>query len=140
MSATQSDGRARAVGPGSAATDRRLNCQNPIARLRLKTKSGAPLSAPPGARSDVAEDIAQEPLARLFVVHRGKGITSIFVRGFRIADNLLVDQFRADPSSAFRPNGSRLGLAVIHLGLRHPRSEERRVGKECVSTFRSRWS
>src|SRR3546814_7584843 len=68
MSATQSDGRARAVGPGSAATDRRLNCQNPIARLRLKTKSGAPLSAPPGARSDVAEDIAQEPLARLFVV------------------------------------------------------------------------
>src|SRR3546814_21083795 len=28
-----------------------------------------------------------------------------------------------------------------HQGLdRHPRSEERRVGKECVSTCRSRWS
>src|SRR3546814_4408996 len=26
------------------------------------------------------------------------------------------------------------------LGLDHPRSEERRVGKECVSTCRSRWS
>src|SRR3546814_16021221 len=36
--------------------------------------------------------------------------------------------------------------AAIFLGHRHPeqphvahRSEERRVGKECVSTFRSRW-
>src|SRR3546814_10282648 len=88
--------------------------------MRISDWSSDVCSSDLGARSDVAEDIAQEPLARLFVVHRGKGITSIFVRGFRIADNLLVDQFRADPSSAFRPNGSRLGLAVIHLGLRNP--------------------
>src|SRR3546814_12340874 len=31
-----------------------------------------------------------------------------------------------------------LARASIHLG--DERSEERRVGKECVSTFRSRWS
>src|SRR3546814_14070784 len=30
--------------------------------------------------------------------------------------------------------------AVIHLGASLNRSEERRVGKECVSTCRSRWS
>src|SRR3546814_16369157 len=37
-----------------------------------------------------------------------------------------------------------LWLTVFHGGLTVPtafdRSEERRVGKECVSTFRSRWS
>src|SRR3546814_17966673 len=31
-------------------------------------------------------------------------------------------------------------LAPIHRGDIDPRSEERRVGKECVSTCRSRWS
>src|SRR3546814_19876659 len=31
----------------------------------------------------------------------------------------------------------RLGAAIAE---QHPRSEERRVGKECVSTCRSRWS
>src|SRR3546814_5432106 len=30
--------------------------------------------------------------------------------------------------------------AVARGRLSHPRSEERRVGKECVSTCRSRWS
>src|SRR3546814_2044975 len=34
-----------------------------------------------------------------------------------------------------------LGLVIIkRLGVSHHRSEERRVGKECVSTCRSRWS
>src|SRR3546814_17813813 len=33
------------------------------------------------------------------------------------------------------------GFSSIHLSLSHDgRSEERRVGKECVSTCRSRWS
>src|SRR3546814_17017155 len=30
--------------------------------------------------------------------------------------------------------------AELHIGRIGPRSEERRVGKECVSTCRSRWS
>src|SRR3546814_14650166 len=37
-----------------------------------------------------------------------------------------------------RPDRSRAGLAA--QGLYLARSEERRVGKECVSTCRSRWS
>src|SRR3546814_12079734 len=32
------------------------------------------------------------------------------------------------------------GEALIAVGMTEPRSEERRVGKECVSTCRSRWS
>src|SRR3546814_17728258 len=44
-----------------------------------------------------------------------------------------------------RPCGSGLqaiisGAQTIALGEAHVRSEERRVGKECVSTCRSRWS
>src|SRR3546814_17370502 len=38
--------------------------------------------------------------------------------------------------------GADLALVSAQGGVRHvaPRSEERRVGKECVSTCRSRWS
>src|SRR3546814_14553215 len=36
--------------------------------------------------------------------------------------------------------GSFVMAAVANLALVDPRSEERRVGKECVSTCRSRWS
>src|SRR3546814_20530048 len=32
------------------------------------------------------------------------------------------------------------GRAIYYVGPVDPRSEERRVGKECVSTCRSRWS
>src|SRR3546814_12866708 len=35
---------------------------------------------------------------------------------------------------------STLGIPLTSLGLQSARSEERRVGKECVSTCRSRWS
>src|SRR3546814_16659653 len=49
-----------------------------------------------------------------------------------------------DVADLLRRRRQRLDPAVAALGLlgglpRH-RSEERRVGKECVSTFRSRWS
>src|SRR3546814_3341218 len=40
---------------------------------------------------------------------------------------------RSDPRTLFKPP-----LACLHA--RCVRSEERRVGKECVSTCRSRWS
>src|SRR3546814_13753737 len=33
-----------------------------------------------------------------------------------------------------------IGLVRVQMPAVHPRSEERRVGKECVSTCRSRWS
>src|SRR3546814_16448363 len=38
------------------------------------------------------------------------------------------------------PFGIDVTLAGIERGLDHPRSEERRGGKECGSTCRSRWS
>src|SRR3546814_5503026 len=44
---------------------------------------------------------------------------------------------------AVATDGHRLahsGTAVDGITARHDRSEERRVGKECVSTCRSRWS
>src|SRR3546814_11462819 len=52
------------------------------------------------------------------------------------------------PGHVFHPLaclGEREGMLVLdvdagHGGLREWRSEERRVGKECVSTCRSRWS
>src|SRR3546814_12351992 len=34
----------------------------------------------------------------------------------------------------------RAGLVVLRIVLQHVRSEERRVGKECFSTCRTRWS
>src|SRR3546814_19491866 len=46
-------------------------------------------------------------------------------------------QLRADGYDRYRAE-SRPGAG--HQGANHARSEERRVGKECVSTCRSRWS
>src|SRR3546814_14210052 len=43
----------------------------------------------------------------------------------------------SEPSSATSPSSSK---AITRSRLRVWRSEERRVGKECVSTCRSRWS
>src|SRR3546814_17454006 len=44
-------------------------------------------------------------------------------------------------SDATRSHGIDLrGFTHRGVGASHTRSEERRVGKECVSTFRSRWS
>ncbi|CDO36043.1 RNA polymerase sigma factor [Novosphingobium sp. KN65.2] len=47
-------------------------------------------------RADVAEDIAQETLIRLISVSRKQAVASVFALGFRIADNLLVDLYRAE--------------------------------------------
>src|SRR3546814_15779385 len=66
---------------------------------------------------------------------------SIVVLAFLIA---LVGGIGIGTVAALRPNGlfDRLSRACTVLGLSIPafRSEERRVGKECVSTCRSRWS
>src|SRR3546814_3194784 len=53
----------------------------------------------------------------------------------RIFDEVLCPQFDApDAHSPPRPYNLTLGVSLAD------RSEERRVGKECVSTCRSRWS
>src|SRR3546814_3059235 len=60
------------------------------------------------------------------------------------SDVCSSDLMRACTSAAFNNSGgrfSRRASANIRTQLRIlPRSEERRVGKECVSTCRSRWS
>src|SRR3546814_19477258 len=43
-------------------------------------------------------------------------------------------------TEALGGNGSASGSSLIEVSLTGERSEERRVGKECVSTCRSRWS
>lgn len=49
-----------------------------------------------GARSDIADDVAQEVVARLVELAREQQIGSIFALAFRIADNLIVDMHRRD--------------------------------------------
>src|SRR3546814_5259938 len=62
------------------------------------------------------------------------------------SSDLLIDDYMADPGKA-RSGKTQDGYKVIFdllkdaIGKDTPiRSEERRVGKECVSTCRSRWS
>ncbi|MFT4054665.1 MAG: RNA polymerase sigma factor [Novosphingobium sp.] len=47
-----------------------------------------------GAQDDVADDVAQETLARLVELARTQQIASMLALGFRIADNVLVDMHR----------------------------------------------
>src|SRR3546814_15100188 len=51
---------------------------------------------------------------------------------------LDLDGFDAEVEALGAPAGSDAGAALLPVV--HARSEERRVGKECVSTCRSRWS
>src|SRR3546814_20466551 len=73
--------------------------------------------------SDWSSDVCSSDLLRVLVVFSGQ-------RG--IAAELLhqIEQFR----HLVFPCGS-----IRHRSPRPRRSEERRVGKECVSTCRSRW-
>ena len=47
-------------------------------------------------RSDMADDVAQEVLARLIALRETQAIGSIFALAFRIADNLMVDTNRRE--------------------------------------------
>lgn len=47
-------------------------------------------------RHDIADDIAQETVARLVELQRTEQIGSIFALAFRIADNLLTDMHRRE--------------------------------------------
>src|SRR3546814_15953432 len=58
-------------------------------------------------------------------------------RALPILSAALAAQRRADTIFAEPQQGQAVGLIEAQAGLH--RSEERRVGKECVSTCRSRW-
>ncbi|WP_081988120.1 RNA polymerase sigma factor [Sphingomonas sp. 37zxx] len=49
-----------------------------------------------GGRHDIADDIAQETVARLVELSGAQQIGSVFALAFRIADNLLVDLHRRE--------------------------------------------
>src|SRR3546814_11255298 len=66
------------------------------------------------------------PAAALFLLGLGLRIHARLVRGCVPLGEREAPRIRAGSIGAAR--------------LRHPRSEERRVGKECVSTCRSRWA
>src|SRR3546814_14880095 len=52
-----------------------------------------------------------------------------------------VAEMRREPDRVLRGEiGARKDAEPLHLRRGHRRSEERRVGKECVRTCRSRWS
>ncbi|MBT0669282.1 RNA polymerase sigma factor [Novosphingobium profundi] len=53
---------------------------------------------------DLAEDIAQETLARILVVARSQAISSVYALAFRIASNLLVDHVRLETRKAPPPD------------------------------------
>src|SRR3546814_14231892 len=93
--------------------------------------------------SDCSSDVCSSDLNRLFVVdteegvhgklgsgserHRADFLLAAIQHGERV---LVSDRLRAIPihyAPPFPESGA------------FPRSEERRVGKECVSTCRSRW-
>src|SRR3546814_11741228 len=85
---------------------------------------------------------------------RGSGTNQRFVRNIlpesEPADSLLVVEVITPGGnwSSYPPHkhdrdvpGEETALEETYYHrLDHPRSEERRVGKECVSTCRSRWS
>src|SRR3546814_18278623 len=70
----------------------------------------------------IAEDISFADL---------KGVYTDFLRAFFETDELSV---------RFRPSFFPFTEPSAEIDMMFARSEERRVGKECVSTCRSRWS
>src|SRR3546814_14470844 len=96
--------------------------------------------------SDWSSDVCSSDLA-----WRRHDAVALIEDGARVPE-LLVDQGAADQflDGQLQPHRLRdacdaagIGLTLsLHEGYDHSyyRSEERRVGKECVSTCRSRWS
>src|SRR3546814_16414698 len=80
-------------------------------------------------------DVATEP-ATVLVQH--------LLEAFELADTHQVIQLLARIRKVFAEMIVDRHALTLELGLQHlryqRRSEERRVGKECVSTFSSRWS
>src|SRR3546814_11043709 len=92
--------------------------------------------------SDWSSDVCSSDLATRFEVRQGDAVTGTF----RAEPQIFFDEhiIKADRAGV----GCVLAELVLDLvdaiarrvGRHDERSEERRVGKECVSTCRSRWS
>src|SRR3546814_14408031 len=71
--------------------------------------------------------------ARIHLLHGGVDLLHLHLAVLHVLLHLLHVLHRGGHVHVLM----RGGIASLH---RHGRSEERRVGKECVSTCRSRWS
>ena len=83
-------------------------------------------------RPDLADDVAQETVARLVELSATQQISSLFALAFRIADNLIIDMHRrerrlsdevdadwqSDAPSLDRILDSRRAIAIFHRCLR----------------------
>src|SRR3546814_20800317 len=96
--------------------------------------------------SDVCSSDLRRRLLRTLVTHGrafypegriGRGVTvlnTVVLGGataFQAASGLLIDM-----AASLAPGNPEIGYRLLFAALR---SEERRVGKECVSTCRTRW-
>src|SRR3546814_14285363 len=91
--------------------------------------------------SDWSSDVCSSDLPALAGEGRGDDLhAEMRLAPLAVAGMTLVLFRIINDLKALRRQG--LGQLMLHgLGNGHsPRSEERRVGKECVSTCRSRWS
>lgn len=83
-------------------------------------------------RPDIADDVAQETVARLVELSATQQISSLFALAFRVADNLIIDMHRrerrlsdevdadwqSDAPSLDRILDSRRAIAIFHRCLR----------------------
>src|SRR3546814_12185228 len=84
--------------------------------------------------SDWSSDVCSSDLAMDLVVEDGSRVGTIY---FLMSENNVRKQIRL-PWMSFGSDAE--SQAPEGVFLKSSRSEERRVGKECVSTCRSRWS
>src|SRR3546814_17376318 len=88
-----------------------------------------------GVRADVAIKLFGDDLDQL--LESGRAIEEV-AGGIAGAQDVKLEQVTGLPMLSVTPDRDK--LARYGVSMETVRSEERRVGKECVSTCRSRWS
>src|SRR3546814_15968324 len=100
--------------------------------------------------SDWSSDVCSSDLMAVLIIYFP--VASAFLDGLRHSEPALIEMargfgatprqvlFRIRLPAALPSLGSGLRLAAVYAPIGAVRSEERRVGKECVRTCRTRWS
>src|SRR3546814_18473048 len=95
--------------------------------------------------SDWSSDVCSSDLRFLPALRTGVDFPTILLQGFYGLDRAFLAACRANPDRDYGYPDSRLALRPERthargIGWSKNRSEERRVGKDCFRTCRSRWS